>query len=329
MQDVAAHAGVSRALVSIVFREAPGAAAATRERVLQAARELDYQPDSRASRLGRARTRTRSLGVVFGVGHDFHGDVLDGIYAAAGPADYEVLLSGVTRQRTERVAVRALLAERCEALLLLGSDLAPRELARLAAAVPVVSLLRPVRAAGVDVVRTHDAKGLAQAVGYVADLGHTRIAHLDGGGVAGGAERRRGFRDAMRRLGSRGAATMLPGGLTEVEGATAAEAFLALPEPRPTAVAAFNDRCALGFIDVVRRHGLRVPQDVSVVGFDDIEQAGYGHLSLTTIRQDVERLGQAAIERVAARLDAGDPEVREVVIEPRLVPRGSTAPPRR
>ena len=116
----------------------------------------------------------------------------------------------------------------------------------------------------------------------------------------------------------------LPGGLTEVEGAAGAEAFLDLPGPRPTAVAAFNDRCAFGFIDVVRRHGLRVPEDVSIVGFDDIEQAAYDHVSLTTIRQDVERLGRAAIERAAARLDAGETEVREVVIEPRLVVRGST-----
>ena len=327
MEDVAARAGVSRALVSIVFRGAPGAAAATRERVLQAARELDYQPDSRASRLGRTRTRTRSLGVVFGMGHDFHGDVLDGIYLAAEQADYEVLLSGVTRRRTEWVAVRTLLAERCEALLLLGSALAPRELAHLAASVPVVSLLRPVRAAGVDVVRTDDGLGLALTVRHLSGLGHTRIAHLTGGRTAGGAERRRGFRVAMRRLNGSGAGVELPGGLTEVEGAAAAEAFLRLAGPRPTAVAAFNDRCALGFIDVVRRRGLRVPEDLSVVGFDDIEQAGYDHVSLTTVRQDVERLGRAAIERVALRLDAGEAGVREVVIPPHLIARGSTAPP--
>lgn len=324
MEDVAARAGVSRALVSIVFRGAPGAAEATRARVLAAARELDYQPDTRASRLGRSRTRTRTLGVVFGVGHDFHGDVIDGIYAAAGPADYEIVLSGVTRRRAEDVAVRTLLAEKCEALLLLGSALAPRELARLASTVPVVSLLRPVRAAGVDVVRTDDADGLAQAVSHLGDLGHRRIAHLDGGRNAGAAERRRGFRTTMRRLGPSATAVELPGGLTEEDGAAAARAYLAPPAERPTAVTAFNDRCALGFMDVARRSGVRVPEDVSVVGFDDIEQAAYPHVSLTTIRQDVEALGAAAIERVRARLDAGDEGTQEVVIPPTLVVRGST-----
>lgn len=327
MEDVAARAGVSRALVSIVFREAPGAADATRRRVLEAARELSYQPDSRASRLGRARTRSRTVGVVFGVGHDFHGDVLDGIYGAAAPADYEVLLSGVTRQRSERVAVRSMLAERCEALLLLGSALPARELASLAASVPVVSLLRPVRAVGVDVVRTDDTAGLDQAVRHLAGLGHDRIAYLDGGRAAGAAERRRGYRTAMRRLGSDAVVLELPGGLTEADGALAAEAFRALPMPRPTAVAAFNDRCALGFIDVVRRQGLAVPGDVSVVGFDDIEQAGYPHVSLTTIHQDVEALGGAALDRVATHLDTGVSDARELVIAPTLVHRGSTGPP--
>lgn len=326
MEDVAARAGVSRALVSIVFRGAPGAAETTRQRVLQAAHELDYQPDTRASRLGRARTRTRTVGVVFDVGHDFHGDVLDGIYAAAGVAGYEVLLSGVTRRRTEEVAVRTLLAERCEALMLLSSTLPARQLATLASNVPVVSLLRPVRAAGVDVVRTDDTDGLLQAVRHLTDLGHTHIAHLDGGRTAGAAERRRGYRLAMRDLGD-GSRVELPGGLTEVQGAEGALAFLALTGPFPSAVTAFNDRCALGFIDVVRRHGLRVPEDVSVVGFDNIEQSGYQHVSLTTVRQHVEGLGRSALERIAARLDQGRSDAREVVIAPDLVRRGSTAPP--
>ncbi|HET7399665.1 MAG TPA: LacI family DNA-binding transcriptional regulator [Intrasporangium sp.] len=325
MEDVAARAGVSRALVSIVFRGAPGAAEATRERVMAAARELDYQPDTRASRLGRSRTRTRTIGVVFGVGHDFHGDVIDSIYAAAGPADYSVVLSGVTRRRSEEAAIRALLAERCEALLLLGSQLPALEMGRLATSAPVVSLLRPVRAPAVGVVRSDDADGLGQAVRHLAGLGHVRIAHLYGGRVAGAAERRRGFRAAMSRLGPAAQPVELPGGLTERDGAAAAEAFLALPPGRPTAVAAFNDRSALGFVDVVRRAGVRVPEQVSVVGFDDIEQAAYDHVSLTTIHQDVEALGRAAVEHVCARLDGVCDPVRETVITPTLVVRGSTA----
>jgi DNA-binding LacI/PurR family transcriptional regulator len=323
MEDVAARAGVSRALVSIVFRAAPGASTATRERVLAAARELDYHPDTRASRLGR--TRTRTLGIVFGVGHTFHGDLIESLYAAADTAGYELVLSGVTARRREATAVQTLLAERCEALVLIGSTLPNAEMARLAGRLPLVSVLRAGRTPGVEVVRTDDADGLRQAVAHLAELGHAHIAHCDGGRAPGAAQRRQGYRSTMRRLGGAAEAVELPGGLTEEDGAACATAFLARKGPRPTAVTAFNDRCALGFIDTVRRSGLRVPEEVSVVGFDDIRQAGYPHISLTTVRQDADQLGVLALQRVCARLDDGETEARELVVAPTLVVRTSTA----
>ena len=322
MEDVAARAGVSRAIVSIVFRGVVGASDATRERVLAAARELDYRPDTRASRLGR--TRTRMVGVTFSVGASFHGDLIQSLYTHADAAGDEVVLSGVTPERSEAAAVETLLAERCEAIVALGSALSTGELGRLAKRLPVVSVLRAVSGA-VDVVRTDDAEGLRLAVDHLVGLGHTRIALLDGGRAAGAAERRRGYRAGLRRAGDLGA-QVLTGGLTELDGASAAAAFLALGAARPTAVAAFNDRCALGFIDVVRQAGLRVPEDVSVVGFDDISQAAYPHVSLTTVRQDAEQLGAAAIRTVDARL-SGDAPGPATVIEPELVVRASTAPP--
>src|SRR3954447_17983752 len=98
-EGVAGGAGVSRALVSIVFRGAPGASDDTRARVLAAARELDYRPDTRASRLGR--TRTRTIGVPFSAGAAFHGDLLQSLYAQADAAGYELVLSAVTPERTE------------------------------------------------------------------------------------------------------------------------------------------------------------------------------------------------------------------------------------
>ena len=322
MRDVAARAGVSRALVSIVFRDAPGASDETRARVLAAARELDYRPDTRASRLSRGRTRM--LGVTFAVGHAFHGEVLRGLYAEADRAEYEVILSGVTPERPDAVAADSLLAERCEALLLLGSGLPAAAMGRLAERVPVVSLLRPVRDRSVGVVRTDDIMGLRLAVAHLRSLGHERIALLDGGRAAGAAERRQGYRRGIR-AGPQLPEQLLPGGLTELEGAAAAEAFLVLPQ-RPTAVAAFNDRCALGFIDVVRQAGLRVPMDVSVVGFDDIEQASYPHVALTTVRQDPARLGTAAVRWVNSRLNDLAPNGdTSVIIEPELVIRHSTA----
>lgn len=328
MEDVAARAGVSRALVSIVFRGVAGASEETRARVLAAAAELDYRPDTRASRLGRGRTRM--LGVAFAVGHAFHGEVLRFLYVEAAAAGYEIVLSGVTLDRSDADAVDTLLAERCEGLLLLGSGLTSGDMTRLAEKLPVVSVLRPVRAAGVGVVRTDDALGLQLAVGHLQRLGHERICLLDGGRAPGAAERRRGFRRGMGQ-GVAAQATFLPGGLTELHGAQAAEAFLESARGRPTAVAAFNDRCALGFVDVVRQAGLRVPRDVSVVGFDDIEQAGYPHVALTTVRQDAARLAAEAVRALTSRLEDGSPTdtIASTVVEPELVLRASTAPPRR
>ncbi|MGO4596912.1 LacI family DNA-binding transcriptional regulator [Terrabacter sp. 2RAF25] len=339
MEDVAARAGVSRALVSIVFRGVAGASDETRARVLEAARELDYRPDTRASRLGRGRTRM--LGVTFAVGHAFHGELLGSLYSEADAAGYEVVLSGVAPDRDDQAAVDTLLAERCEGLILLGSGLSSPDLRRLGARLPVVSLLRPVRDAPVDVVRTDDSLGLKLAVEHLRSLGHQHVALLDGGRAPGAAERRQGYRRGLRAAPALGE-TVLAGGLNELDGAHAAEAYLALGADRPTAVAAFNDRCALGFVDVVRQAGLRVPEDVSVVGFDDIEQAAYPHVSLTTVRQDAARLGAEAVRAVTARLDAppagaadppGSSHPNEAsmptgaVIEPELVVRRSTAPP--
>jgi DNA-binding LacI/PurR family transcriptional regulator len=328
MEDVAARAGVSRALVSIVFRGVPGASDETRRRVLAAARELDYRPDTRASRLGRGRTRM--LGVTFAVGHAFHGDLLGSLYREADRVGYEVVLSGVTPDRSDGAAVETLLAERCEALLLVGSQLPSSSMSTLARRLPVVSLLRPVRDSLVGVARTDDAHGLLLAVRHLRALGHERIALLDGGRAAGAPERRQGYRRGMR-AGTALLEVLLPGGLTELEGAEAAAAFLTLAlDRRPTAVAAFNDRCALGFVDVVRQAGLIVPGDVSVVGFDDISQAAYPHVALTTIRQDAARLGAAAVHWVTSRLDGAAREAASdarMIIEPELVVRRSTAAP--
>jgi len=120
----------------------------------------------------------------------------------------------------------------------------------------------------------------------------------------------------------------LPGGLTEREGAAAASAMIASPE-LPTAIVAFNDRCALGVLDVLIRSGVAVPQRVSVVGFDDSPLAGMAHIDLTTVRQDSARLAKAAVERLVARLDDApvDGATVDITREPTLIVRGSTAPP--
>ncbi|NGO10734.1 LacI family transcriptional regulator [Streptomyces sp. HC44] len=326
LADVAARAGVSTALVSIVMRDAKGASAATRERILQAAREIGYRPDARA-RLLRSR-RSRLLGVQFGLQHPFHADLVEGIYAAAEPAGYQIALSAVTAGRGERRAVETLLDDRCEALILLGPQAPAKRLAELAGQVPVVSVARRLRPSvpGLEVVRTADDEGARQAVDHLVALGHRDIAHIDGGRAPGAADRRRGYRTAMNRHGLSEHIRILPGGLTEEEGAEAART-LSTARPRPTAVLAFNDRCATGVLDLLLRSGIAVPGDISVVGFDDSHLARLAHIDLTTVGQDIARLAHLAVSRAVARLERDGVPAGEDVIAPRLVVRSTTSPP--
>lgn len=324
LADVAARAGVSTALVSIVIRGVPGASAESRQRVLRAADELGYRPDTRA-RLLRS-SRSRLLGVVFGVQHPFHGDLVSGLYQAADRIDYELALSAVTPARDEPRAVRSLLQDRCEALVLLGPQAPTSDLAHLAARLPVVVVARAVRHRAVDVVRTADDEGLHQAVDHLVAVGHRRIAHIDGGRAPGAADRRRGYRQAMHRHGLDAGARILPGGLTEDDGAAAARALLDAPAgQRPTAVIVFNDRCATGVLDVLYRTGLTVPDDISVIGYDDSRLARLSHVNLTTVAQDTEQMTTLAVTRAIDRLNGTPVAHRELVIPPRLVVRGTTA----
>jgi DNA-binding LacI/PurR family transcriptional regulator len=322
LADVAARAGVSRALVSIVMRDAPGASDRTRDRVRRAADDLGYRPDPRARRLRQHRTKL--LGVTFTVGQEFHADLVDGVYVAAEELGYEVVLSAITPHRDEPRALRTLTDDRCEGLVLVGPDAAAGRLAELAERVPVVVLARRVR--GVDAVRSDDVAGAVLGVDHLIDLGHRRIVYLDGGQAPGAAERLRGYRRAMRARDM--PEEVRTGGLTEREGAAAAMAMLAESE-LPTAVFAFNDRCALGVMDVLIRAGVDVPQRVSVLGFDDSPLAGLAHVNLSTVRQDSAELARAAVQRLVTRLDdeSGRAGAVDVVCEPTLIVRGSTGAP--
>lgn len=321
LADVAARAGVSTALVSTVIRDVPGASASTRERILRVAEELGYRPDTRA-RLLRSR-RSHLIGVCFGVQHAFHGDLLGGLYDAAERAGYELALSAVTTHRDEQRAVAGLLQDRCEAMILLGPGAPPGFLAGLTQRMPVVVVARAVR--GLDVVRTADAEGMHQAVQHLVELGHRRIAHIDGGRAPGATERRRGYREAMRRHGLDAEIRFFAGGLAEEDGAAGGHALLAETH-RPTAVAVFNDRSATGVLDVARTAGLAVPGDLSVVGFDNSRLARLSQFDLTTVAQDAERMAALAVGRAVDRLDGHPVTRREQIIAPRLVIRSTTGP---
>ena len=323
MADVAAAAGVSKALVSIVFRGAAGASEATRARVFKAADQLGYRTNRTASML--KLHRTRHLGVTMHVRSAFHAELVEGIQEAADGEGYQIVLSTVTGSHDERRAVETLLEFRCESLILLGSELSKRMLDDLARSVPIVLVGRRATIETVDVVRTADDKGLGLVVDHLVALGHHDIAHVDGGRHTISADRRRGYRTAMRRNHEAGHVRIVAGGAGEEDGRRAAEEFLR-GDQLPTAVTTFNDHCAVGLIDRLSQAGVAVPDAISVAGYDNAPIAQYAAINLTTVSQEASAQAQWAVRAAVERLEGVRQDTRESILEPRLIVRGSTGP---
>ncbi|WP_072801689.1 LacI family DNA-binding transcriptional regulator [Rhodococcoides yunnanense] len=322
MADVAERAGVSRTLVSLIFSDKPGASDDTRGRVLRAADELAYQPDRAAQLLARGRSRT--LGVLTDVKQTFQAEMIGTVYDAAEAAGYEVLLSASGPTRDERKAIEALLSHRCEGLILFNPLSESDYLRSVALRAALTIVGRGVPDATANTVRSADATGIAQSVEHLVALGHRDIVHIDGGEHAVSTERRLAYVAAMRRHRLDAFVRVFPGAHDEAAGMAAASVLLG-EDVLPTAVMAGNDRCALGVMDGFTKAGVSIPDDVSIVGYDDSPLSSLTRIDLTTVRQDSAELARRALAFTVSMLDTADAEPGECVIEPELVIRGTTA----
>jgi DNA-binding LacI/PurR family transcriptional regulator len=319
LNDVAKHADVSRALVSIVMRDAPGASSATRERVLAAAKKLGYRPDVRARSL--ASQKSRLIGVLFGVDvGTFHFDLLEGLYVAAEEHGHSLILSALTSGRDERRAAQSLHDFRFDACIMLGPA-TPKPL--LTGEVPLVVVGWHVDDPAVSVVRTSDEHGMALAVNHLVSLGHRQISHIDGGAGIIAASRRNGYTTAMHASSLDSFIRIIPGGETQLDGQRAARALLAEGD-LPTAVIAFNDDVAVAAMGLLAQQGVEVPGRLSVVGWDDCGAAALSPVALTTVAQDPLQMARLAVERIVARIEQRSNHDREIVLEPKLRVRSST-----
>ena len=323
---VADAAGVSIATVSKVVNARPDVAPDTRARIEQLLQEYAYRP-----RRGERQPRTAVVALLFhGPLTTYSLEILEGVLAAASEVGVEITVS---RTDMSSQSTAGLLRERSarDWPAVIAVPPAVSELAALTRAHLPTVVIDPIGTPGVEVISvgsTNFAGGLA-ATQHLLDLGHRNIAYLGGTpGAACNQARLQGYRGALEAAGVR-----IPKGYVHTgrfmyeDGLLAGSALLDLAQP-PTAVFAANDEMALGILEAARTRGVRVPQDLSVVGFDDTEVARVSSPPLTTVAQPLRRMGTVAL-RTALRVAAGEHiDSHHVELATGLVVRESTAPVR-
>lgn len=325
MKDVADHLGVSRQLVSLVMRGVPGPSAESRDRILAAANELGYRPNASARLL--RQNRTHLIGMMFQIHHPFQARVVERLFVRAAERGFGLALGPMTDERSTDVVVAELMEERVEALVAFNPDPGSAALAEARRLVPVAWLGEWVQEPEVDNVHVDEVEGLRLAIEHLTALGHRDIVYVGGldGGV--GRDRADAYRAAMTASGLADRIEVLPGGFSEEDGAAAARKIVAR-DRRPTAVVCCGDQCAVGVLAVFARSGVRVPDEISVVGFDDSYLASLSYHRLTSVHQDVEATVEATLEAVLDRVEGADGPRRSVATATTLVVRDSTGPAR-
>jgi len=322
LDDVADRAGVSRTLVSLTLRGMAGAGEDTKRAILEAADALGYVPHAAARNL--ASQSSRAIGVLLRDLHNpFFADVVDGLHVSMRETGFHIMMAFGDRPSLERSVLETFRSYRMDGAVLIGPEVRDKEIDAFGRGMPTVVVGRPVRSRSVDAIVSDDRKGAMLAVQHLYDLGHREIAHLDGSSVPGGGNtRRRGYVDAMRRLGLEGNTRIAGGGFTLAHGADGVDELLR--KRPPTAIFAVNDLVALGAMERLAEVGLKTPDDVSIVGYDNSSLAAQRRVGLTSVDQPRHQIGELAASLLHERL-AGREAPSRHLLAPKLVARDSTA----
>jgi LacI family transcriptional regulator len=338
IKDVARRAGVDPSTVSRVLNDRMHMpiSAATIGRIKQAARDLQYTPHAAARALVARRTQTIGL-VSMELNHPSHAEIVQVVQGLVENRGYHLLVCSSGRQdEKEARYVRLLNESRVDGILILASMGACQtiagELARGGA--PIVAVGPPLLPEVRDVFTAcvaHDNRQVGWTIGHhLGTLGHRRVGYTAAGGWSGSASRLRlqGLQSGLAACGVQEGVRLVELVESDFEGGARAAAELLERHPEVTAFVAFNDSVAAGALQVFWRRGRRVPEEISVVGYHDLSLAAYTIPPLTTMRVPRGRIAQLATDLLFQAL-AGEPIVeREVLFQPELVIRESTAPPR-
>lgn len=335
ISDVAKHVGVSKGAVSFALNGRAGVSSETRARILAAADELGWQPSHRARSL--SVSRAFAFGLVLArepelLGADpFYPAFIAGVQTILAPTGYSLLLHVVSGAQAEEAEYRKLAGEgRVDAVFVSDLRTDDSRIALLSElGLPAVTLGRPDVASPFPAVCMDDRLGIQKIVGHLVELGHTRIGHVSGPlTYLHALSRRDAWADALVASGL-GDGPFVASDFTAAGGAAATAELLGLADP-PTAIVYANDPMAIAGLGVAHNRGLRVPEDLSLTGFDGTELGSYLHPPLTTVTTNPLAWGKAAAATLLAAIGDGDPSiVPDVHLEPaRAELRGSTAAPR-
>jgi DNA-binding LacI/PurR family transcriptional regulator len=332
LRILADHLGLSPASISLVLNRAPAAEAipkATQERILAAAQRYNYRANTIAKSLRRQRSFTIGV-LVPEISEGYASLVMSGIEDHLLQAGYLYFVAS-HRHREDLIDEypKLLLARAVDGLIAIDTPCTKP------LPVPVVAVSGHRHTDGVTNIVLNHERAAFLALEHLKTLGHRRIAFIKGQAFSSDtAIRWRAIRDAAKRLGL----AIDPALVTQLEGDSPSpdlgylltKGLLAIRPASFTALFAFNDISAIGAIRALRESGHRVPDDVSVVGFDDIQAAAYQNPALTTVRQPLRRMGELAAQTITTRVESGPsaPHARTIHVDPELIVRETTAPAR-
>ena len=333
LKEVARLAGVHPSTISRALRNDPNLriSEGTRRRILQAIEATNYHPNRVARSLKAQRTHLLGL-MVPDIANPFFAVMLRGVEDVAGAWGFHVIVCN-TDERPEKAEayLQILMGRQIDGMLIATShreDPIVQRLWREGYAIVLVNRLCEL--APVPSVSLDEVAGMRLAVEHLLALGHRHIAHIAGPPqVSTAHQRRRTFEEVLHRYGLLRPEWVVQGDYNRQAGYQAMKQLLQLPE-LPTALVAANDLAALGAISAAREHGLQVPVDLSVVGYNDIPLAAEVSPALTTVRVPMSQMGARAAELLIARITGGAGQgcvAERVVLQPELVVRESTAPP--
>ena len=332
IKDVAARAGVSSATVSLVMNGKPGISEETRLAVQQAARELGYTPPRMARRAARLQ-HVRSVQFIVYRKHGrvvgdtpFFSSLLEGAEKQARQSGLNLLIAYSSGPAEAEAQLRRAQETGCCGLLVLATEMEKDDLAPfLASGIPLVVVDNAFADVPVDAIVMDNAQGDRDAVQLLVQRGFTQIGHLRSSTqIHNFVRRRSGYREALQQAGlPQDPAQEYEIGSTPESAYTDMKALLRKGRPLPQAFFADNDILALGALRALREAGYRVPQDVSLIGFDDIPMCELSDPPLSTVRVEKEYIGRLAVERLVCRLDEPDQPAVCIQVRTAVAARGS------